>query len=260
MQYKLISIDLDGTLLNDKHEIPQRNIEAIKKAQSQGIHVILSSGRAFLSMKEYIDILGVDFVSCGNGGTVYECKGEPTVLRELFFDMDIIQTILRDVNQYPNVLLCAQNNIFAKQMTDTLKRFSDISRAEPIITSLQDVTTNIVKMLLIGDHEKLVEQKVILDKYRDRASVFFSQDNMLEATSLDINKGSSLKFIANVLNIPLEQTIAIGDNFNDIEMLKAAGLGIAPQNAEDPVKEIADYVTSSSNIECAVADVIDKFF
>jgi hypothetical protein len=102
-------------------------------------------------------------------------------------------------------------------------------------------------------YEKL--KAVLGDKY----DVTYSADVLVEVSPITDNKGEALKFIANYYGIPMEQTVAVGDNLNDLSMILAAGVGVAVSNAAQPLKSMADYVTKLTNDDGAIAEVIEKF-
>ena len=117
------------------------------------------------------------------------------------------------------------------------------------------------KVIIIGDNEELkkVENEVMTTNIKNEMTTFFSADILYEFNPIGIDKGTGLKELSKILNINIEETIAIGDNYNDLSMIKAAGLGVCCVNGENGVKDFADYITKADNNQGAVAEVINKF-
>ena len=120
--------------------------------------------------------------------------------------------------------------------------------------------TNKVLLIELDDKKKLERfQKENLSWSEDKLSSFFSCDEYLEYCPLDTTKGSAISYLCNFLNIPIKNTIAVGDERNDISMLEAAQLGVAVKNAKEEVKSAAELVTENDNNHDAIAEIIEKY-
>ena len=184
MKYKAIALDLDGTLLNSKKEVSNKNKEIIMKAAKAGVKIILASGRPVPGIKK-----------------------------------------------------------IAKQL-----HLEEEAQLDPP-----------VKFLCVGDHKVLrnVEAK-LNEKFNGTVNVFFSEPYFLEIMPQGIEKASSLEILLGSLGIDRKHLIACGDGFNDIPMMRYAGLSVAMANAQDETKEWADFI-APSNDEDGVAVAIEKF-
>jgi Cof subfamily protein (haloacid dehalogenase superfamily) len=116
------------------------------------------------------------------------------------------------------------------------------------------------KILISSDIDTMLNlYKVINTEVGRDCNILFSSKNLLEITSVEATKGQALKFVADRLGIDIKDTIAIGDNYNDIDMIQVAGLGVAIFNAVDDLKSVADYVTKADNNKHAIKEIVDEF-
>ena len=271
MGYKLIVSDLDETLLNDDHLVGQRNHDAILKARKEhGIKFVPATGRGFMQIQPELKELGLndlegEYVISFNGGALSENKGIRVIefkglpfakMKEIFeagLNFDVCQHIYTPDTVYVfnlsdsekkrlaelklEVVYCQENNVDFLKDTPVAK----------ILYQNEDVP------YLMSLEEKL---KPITDGC---VAVSYSSNRYMEFNALGVDKGQGLIDLANKLGIDIKDTIAVGDNYNDISMLKVAGLAVAANNAVDDVKAICDYVTEANNNEGVVAEVIERF-
>ncbi|WP_026909096.1 Cof-type HAD-IIB family hydrolase [Paucisalibacillus globulus] len=279
---KLIAIDLDGTTVNSKKEISKENIEAIKKAQEQGHIVMALSGRAINGIKPELDKYGLNcHIGANNGASLYV---DDNLLHMTFIKSEHYKRISLELEkEFVPFNMSTNNGVFAPRNWD--------ERVEKVISSGAVPKENLqhrhYEMLtrsaekkghnLFDDVEDVVNDEsievqkfliVTLDpKQKERIEQFLSTIEEIGVASStlnidimnkDANKGTALKCMADHYNIPLEDTVAIGDDSNDITMFQMAGLSIAMENASDEVKEYSDVVTFS-NDEHGVAYAIHKY-
>ncbi len=262
-KYKLLAVDLDGTLLNEEKIVTEKNLEAIRKCLDNGIKVVISSGRAMEDMKDYTDIVGIDgYCSAAHGSTIFNAK-EMKIIEETFLENEIAKKVIKEIENIEDIsiLVFTKGLTYTSNMSDYLKLFvSDKTIHIEVIESLELIQDKITKILIRGKRnhlENIKEKMSFLDK---DCKIFFTEENLLEFMSLSVNKGHSLQEISKLYNIPIEETVSVGDNYNDLEMIEAAGVGVAMVNAVDELKEKADYVTKNTNNEDAIAEVINKYF
>lgn len=265
MKYKLMCIDVDGTLVDSNKDLPEENKKAIQEACKAGLNVAIASGRAPASVKEILDDLDIEgYGICLNGA--YIIDGSEEVSRYVFNDEQV--DIIRKVVEKYDV-----RSFFA---TSTL----NITNKEPSGGWLKAIQKSVVKQkeLVVCNNDELKNK---LDNYRDsllKVSIMEEDDDIyhkvreeLENTNIfdvaksdthyidinvkGVNKSKGVKDLAQHLNIDLSEVICIGDNENDIEMIKVGGLGVAMANSCKKLLEICDAVTLSNN-ECGVAKVI----
>lgn len=268
MNYKIIAIDLDGTLLNDNVEILPENKIAIQKAVEKGVHIIISSGRGYKSINNFVkelEIKDLDFYgSAFHGSCVFKISTMEKI-KEFYIDRNIILNIYDEIKNSDDIGVIIYkdgDNFYTMNKNSYVDMYYEkIKYPIKIINSYNDISGDFVKMLFIGNNENLIKYYNKF-KYLDEKNickVFFSASYLLEFMNPFASKGDSLKFICNKLGIDISESIGIGDNYNDIELIRDAGLGVAMKNGVDEAKYIANYVTNNDNNNCGVAEVINKF-
>ncbi|WP_312473277.1 Cof-type HAD-IIB family hydrolase [Neobacillus sp.] len=268
MKYKLICIDMDGTLLNNKFTIPDENIRALKEAMEKGVKIALVTGRPFNIASYFKRFLGDDVLTVGTNGTYYK-YGE--VLYKKTLSADEIETIYNIVEKHKLTAYFKGHNIVLSnekipenhqyKMIDTylndeekMNLFDNCS----LQFTLENHNENICKCIVFSDDTEAVNKAKQELKQYNILEVVSSHVNNFEAMQLGTSKGIAVKSLCDNLNVKPEELICIGDNENDLSMLQFAGLGIAMGNAPEEIKLQADYVTDN-NVNCGVAKALDLF-
>lgn len=265
--YKLIALDIDGTLLNSEKKITNEVFNSIQEAKKSGAKVVLSTGRPLPGVTPLLDELNLnddgDYVICFNGAVVQEVKSKKILsnIEMCHDDFVLINNLAKENNTH--VHINTPTNLIIPEETPSKYTIheSTLNNIDIVSMKEEDINDDITfcKIMIIDEPEKLEEvieniPKDLFDKYTIvRSAPFF-----LEFLNKNANKGTALEALCNTINIPLSKSIAVGDEENDQHMIKMAGLGVAMGNARDSIKEIANYVTCSNN-EHGVAKVIDKF-
>jgi len=263
--YKMIVLDLDGTLMSSKNEILPETKAALIKSQERGIKVVLASGRPTFGMMKTAKELRLDefggFTLSYNGGRIicaqtgdriYDSSLTPEIAHELF-------DLAREFNV--NIMAYEEDHIVTMDDDQWIQKESHINamplkRVEDFKTS---VNFNTVKCLCTGDPETLGDiEKEFQKRLGSRLSVMRSMPFFLEVMPQNINKAYSLQKLGEHLGIDKSEMIACGDGYNDLPMIEFVGLGVAMANAVAEVKEKANYITAS-NDENGIVQVIDKF-
>ena len=268
--YKMMFSDLDETLLVN-HHVPDFNREAIKKAQQQGLKFVPATGRAFNMIQEIIEEIGTkdkegEYSICYNGALIIEHK-DNHVLRFKNLSYEKTNYFYQLAKRYDVCVL-----IFTLDMCYILNPDpSEVERKtiqkapfkviyEDDISFLKD--DHIAKILYERrdmKYLKQIEKEIAKDIEEQQVTASYYSDRYLEINTLGVDKGEALEWLANYLHIDIQDTIAIGDNYNDETMIKAAGLGVAVTCSNDDIKEIADYVTKQDYDQGAVKEVIETF-
>lgn len=272
---KLIALDLDGTLFNSQSQISAHNIDTIKKANEAGAAVVISTGRPYSGLPfEQLKGSGIRFAITTNGSAIYEIESGKCLFEEAM-DEDIILPIL-DFLLTKDIHMDAF--IGGKGYTPVQCVAAGQKLANPPALKHYILNTRVrVDNLPLFIHEnQLKVQKMTLnfypegDIFKDREEVrkYLESNpavttvsggyNNLEFTRADVNKGVGLQKMAQLLDIPVAQTMAVGDTENDLAIIRAAGFGVAMGNATAAVKSAADYITTS-NDEDGVATAIAHF-
>ncbi len=264
--YKLIAIDLDGTLLDDRRNVSDETIAVLREADARGIRVVLCSGRAPTTIKRFYDILGLtgeQYAIGFNGAAVYE-NSKSELLRAIEIRRERAFEILRGIKDFHDcgtILYQYPGKVYFDRLTPFMQDYLDSSRVEHEQGNLFEIVkTDLCKMLWKGTNENLhrleAEIRPILPT---GMNLFYTDDTLLEITEHGATKGGGLEYLCKHLNIPLSQTIGFGDHENDIPLLETAGLGIAMKNAKPAVKATADHITRFDNNNDGVAEAIKQF-
>lgn len=264
--YKLVAIDMDGTLLNSEKKVSQRNRQAIKKAVEKGALVVISTGRGFTGIESYLDDLGLNkegqYALTMNGGAAYNCfTKEP--LTQIGLKGDDLHRVY-ELSKELGVKIQAYtlDECLAQEENEyTEFEREHVGTKVNIIDFCKDIKKDddIMKVLLLEEENILDERiKLIPKEIIEEYNVVKSLPMCLEILNKSCNKGIGLKEMSEKLGISSDEIIAIGDEGNDYEMIEFAGLGIAMGNANPKIKEIANYVTDSNDND-GVAKAIEKF-
>lgn len=265
MSYKLIVTDMDGTLLGSNHQVTDENKLALKKALEKGINVAVATGRMFDSAKSHTSFLGnkMPIISC-NGALIQEAEtGE--VIYSNKMDSNVCLDIINILEKH-NVFYqcCTSDTLMCKYNKEYLEKYKDIhdSMAKEINIVIKDdftkdVLENDILKLIVSEEnngELLEKLKKDISKVAD-LEITSSWFNNIEIMNKDVNKGNAVSHIAKYLGIDKKDIIAFGDNYNDVSMLEYVGMGVAMGNADDFIKEKANYITSI-NDESGVAKAL----
>ena len=270
MKYQLIACDLDETLLNSQHQVCQRNIELIKKAKEKGVKFVPATGRLYQSVQGCLKELGLydeegEYVLSANGGVLTENKNNRILqMKGLSFEK---MKELFDFGKHYDVCIAIYTiqNIYVYHLNENERQRMNNQGIQYIVLEddCLDALKNddIVKVLFeTRDMEYLQSLEPLMqDIVKDEVDVSYSSMRYMELNLTGVNKGQGLHDLARLLNIPIEATIAVGDNFNDMAMLEAAGLSVAAGNAVEEVKALCDYTTKADCNEGVVAELIEKF-
>ena len=264
--YKLIALDMDGTLLTTEKKISEKTKVAIKAAEAKGVKIVLASGRPLLGINRSLEELELlkddDYVLSFNGGLVQNTKTGEIVSKVSLkgSDLKYIYEISRNLNinihafSAKDVLITPKNS----QYTDHEAEINGIDINIKDFNEIED-EEDIIKVMMI-DPQEILDPAIdkLPSEIYEKYSVFKSSPFFLEFTHKEVDKGLGLKRLGEHLGIKREEIIACGDAGNDLSMVKYAGLGVAMANATPEVKEVANYITTS-NDEDGIAKVIEKF-
>ncbi|MBU3112820.1 Cof-type HAD-IIB family hydrolase [Clostridium lacusfryxellense] len=271
MDYKLICIDMDGTLLNDKKTISERNIKAIRLAYDRGVRISVCTGRIFTSAEAFSDLLGVKSpVIAANGAYIRE-KDRDEVIYTSSIGIERCKKLLsvfRKYDIYPHYY--TNERIFTENVEYSSRFYEATNKTLPKDKQIKVVLVEDWDLIFkkyeaeifkaIGIHsnlEKIREAKISIRDMNEFEVVSSHFDNF-EVTGKGVSKGNAVQVLANYYGIDSKQVICIGDSENDLSMIKYAGLGIAMGNADENVKEAAGYITDNNNCD-GVAKAIEKF-
>lgn len=270
MEKKLLFLDLDGTLLNDRKEITPGNRRAIDEALDQGHRIVVASGRPLKSSLNQARQLGLAgegcYVIAYNGGAVYDCSAGETVYRSTL-EPEVLYRVYDEARRRGMYIQTYdREDVVIEPRCDSAnaERYcAAIGLDWRVITDVRrDLSELPVKALLIDyqNREPLEEmERWIRSELPGRADCFFSSRYFLELVSVGVNKGSAVTELCRRLGVDVRHSVAVGDENNDVSMIRAAGVGVAMANGVQEAKDAADYVTERDNNHDGIEEIIRKF-
>lgn len=264
MQVKLVALDLDDTLLDCGLKISPRCVETIKAVREQGVIVTIATGRMFRSALPYAEQLEIDVPlityqgawvkNSLSGEELYYRPVERELARQTF---DFFDRCGVHYHSYFDDTLCMEC------LTEEGQYYARIAGVEPVI--VKDLHEELecrepFKIMGITFNEKMLQdmEMGLKDRFGQKLYITRSKPNFIEVMDPRATKADALQVVAQHYGIDRKSVMAIGDSYNDIDMLEWAGLGVAMGNAYQLVKEAADYVTTS-NEEEGVAEALRRF-
>lgn len=262
MKYKMLAVDMDGTLLTHKKIITKRNFEALKKAQEKGVLTVVSTGRAVAGVDIYDEIVALEnpVILC-NGAEIVKFP-EGNLLFKQAFERNVAEKVISEGTKR-NTTLCIWSNgkLYANVYNDNVRTYEGYSRgrAEILSDMAPVLDAGITKIVWYDEPKNIpVYMKEMKSLLGDTSSCVQTAPEFLEFFDPKVSKATAVEYIASGYGISNDEIICIGDGYNDVEMISLAGLGVAMGNAPDDVKEQADFVTDT-NANDGVALVIEKF-
>lgn len=285
--FKLVAIDLDGTMLNQYGIVTQKTKNSIKKAQENGIEIMIASGRPIDSVKTISKEIGSEnyFIS-GNGSIIYDIKK----------DEIIYENVLKKQKALEIIRICEENSIFynvytekeiiaknlqynvlyyhKENLTKSEEDKTHVNIVEDIYDYIEKTDSKVLKVMICDKHQtifnaimrklKEVEDIEVLEvSHMSRKIIRQGTEEIpieyfyTEISAKNVDKWTALEFLKEKMQISSEEIVAIGDNVNDKKMIEKSGYGIAMGQSAPQIKEIADYVTDS-NVDDGVANALDK--
>ena len=267
MSYKLIALDIDGTLINSSHQLTDGVKKAIKKAKEKGVKIVLCTGRPLKGVEQFLDELNLkeegDYAATFNGALVQDTftKNPVSHLTLKYEDLVDLYNLSLEVGSRSHFYDTKTLYTFNKDVSDYTVLESHLTGAHLNVTTLDEIPKDIsMSKFMMIDHPEILNEciKKIPKKYYEKYTIVRSTPFFLEFLNPKANKGSGISLLANELGIKKDEVICVGDAGNDKHMIEYAGLGVAMGNATEEIKDLADYITLSNN-EDGVAHVINKF-
>lgn len=270
MDYKLVAIDMDGTLLNSNDNVSEKTKKVLNKAIDRGVNIVLSTGRIHRSALHYGHFIGLKspIIAC-NGAIISSYQG-----KEIIYENHIDSNVLKDI-----IEIAESNNMYYhfydlsafyfKKANNEFEKYHKYYEENFVKQGIKvigfnnpmeiiNANSNYYKLVFIeDDSEKLQHLRQELEKKKG-ISVSKSWHNNLEVMKEGVSKGDAVRYLAKMLNIDTEEIVAIGDNENDISMFKVAGLAVAMGNGDDIIKEHANVITDTNDND-GVAKAIEKY-
>jgi Cof subfamily protein (haloacid dehalogenase superfamily) len=271
LKYKLVAMDMDGTLLNSKKEVSDKSKQVLQEASNLGIKLVVCTGRIFTSARFYARLIGTSApIIASNGAYIREKDRDEAIFEEPLKNNELYKIVetIKSYGLHPQ--LFTTDSIFTEKIIHFSKNYarwnesvveSDRVNIEVIKDFNEAIEKNVGKILKVvvmdEDKNKIISLKSEIKERMDVAAIT-SVGNNIEIMSSGISKGSAVSKLAEYYGILAEEVICIGDNENDLSMIEYAGLGIAMGNATEELKKAANYITDTNDSD-GVAKAIEKF-
>ena len=256
MNYKLIAVDLDGTLVRSDQSISLRTIDTLIRAQQAGVKVVVASGRPTFGTTYAADILRLEelggYVMSYNGGEIYDWQTKERLYAQTL-NCEIIPYLSKCAKEHGMAIMTyAGKEVLSEDPNNQYVQFSSMRNRMPIRPTNNFVDAaqkaNVVKCVIVGDPTPLQNLEFIMRKdLEGKAGVFRSEPFFLEIVPSGIDKAKGLEFLLKHIGARREELLSFGDGYNDIPMLHFAGTGVAMGNAHEEIKNAADRITLSND-------------
>lgn len=259
---RMIAIDIDGTLLDDEYRCDPGTIQLLHQLQNEGVQILLCTGRPLRTTLQMAKQLGISsYLITDNGSVVHKMNtNQPLLVRQ--FSLDIFQKMIPVLEQSGLHLdVTSLTGMYALPYSQAIGEMYKKYLAKPtVLSSMSLVEEGIVKATLFADPEKINEAMESLPAQLDHLPVqcFRSGPTFIDVMHIESSKGNALHYLSHHLGIEPKNVMAIGNYYNDVDMIRFAGVGVAMENAPMEVKEAADFVTSSNN-HYGVKKALEKF-
>ena len=250
---QLVLCDMDGTLLMPDHSISSRTLAAVKALQAMGVYFTLASGRPPKAMRDQIKQLGIELPSAAfNGGVLVHADG--SYLQSYPLPYEAVKTTLQILLAQPEVevwVFADDQWILRDPLGPMVPREHAALGFDPLVVTDFEAYSDNASLLIELEHQ-------LQGALGDQAIASRSQAFYLDVTALQANKGDALVTLSGLLEVPLANTLVIGDGGNDPAMFKRAGISVAMGQADGEIRRQADYVTSANDEE-GVAQALERF-
>ena len=278
---KLIASDLDGTMFEKGNVIPETNLKAINDINNSNINFTICTGKTYSLFKNICEDIGTGYGIFGNGNQIINLKTGKEIYRKLLRNEDVLfcintaKKLKLHVHLYTNKEVITEKLLYMDLRNFELtKNDKNIDLEFKIITDIKEYVERenpeILKLVISAEKDLASLKKEFaknrdlqvnlirkVDKYRDE--IIGKEYEYLDIMPAGINKEQALEVLENYLKIDKSEVLAIGDNLNDLEMIKDSGVGIAVANAYDEVKEVANYTTTTTAQNGGFAEAVYKF-
>ncbi len=266
---QLLVLDIDGTIAGTSNQVREPVKQAIRTAQAKGVKVAIATGRMFCSAVRFHQAVGSDLPLLAYQGALIKDVVTQQVHRHWPVSKETAHHLL-DYFEQPelrsllSVHFYINDQLYVRELTPETKIYAERSEVEPIVVGdlRQALTDEPTKVLALSDNTDVIERLFGgLRQHYTPAELYLTKSvaTFFEATNPLVNKGIAVKHLAEeILGLQAENVMTVGDNFNDVEMLEYAGIGVAMGDAPDDVKAIANWVAPSVELDGAAA-AIEEF-
>lgn len=265
--YRLIAIDVDDTILDTGHPVPRKNLDALRRLDTAGVHVVLCSGRPTPNMirtaRSIFDSHRPHYIITYNGAIVREAESEAEISRR-GVSLDVAREIVGYAREHGLMAQYYHDDEFFVETEDPRAHAYTEASGLPhrVVGPLEEfMDQQSPKLLLQGPSDELPGHlETLRARAQGRWNTTISKPTYLEILNPAVDKGRAMLEIADYLEVPHSELVAVGDSVNDMEMLRDAAVGVAVANARPEVKAVADLVTELNGVDGAIAEVAERLF
>lgn len=282
MSIKLVASDLDGTIIDKHNNISKKNFKAIEKIRQKNIEFAICTGKSYSVSKKICEQFNASYGVFGNGTQIIDLKNGKEIKRNILSKQDLLFCVTFAKRNNFHVHLYTENEIISEKLeymdlrnfklksqnsTDSLK----FKIVKDIVSYIENNNLDIFSAVISTEVSELKTFENLLAINKNVFSTFINKrgrykDNIINKdyeyliiSPANINKNEALNFLSSYLNISKSDMMAIGDNVNDLEMVKESGIGVAVKEAYDELKQVAKYVTKTSVTDGAFAEAVERF-
>lgn len=281
MNIKLVASDLDGTIIDRNNNISKKNFDAIDLLHQKNIDFVICTGKSYSVSKNICSQFNAEYGIFGNGTQILNLKTGKEIYRKTVSKQDLLflSTLAKRYNLHIHLytdnevitekleFLDLRNFILKEKNSNTL----EFKVVKNMIDYIENNSPEVFSIVISTDKNSLIDFKHIISINSNICSAYINKRGIYKDLIIDknyeylsispsgVNKNEALKYLSKYLNISNKDILAIGDNVNDLEMVKEAGIGIAVNNSYDDLKQVAQYVTKSNVTEGAFAEAISEF-
>lgn len=260
---KMLAVDIDGTIMNWDLSISGKVKSCLRTLSENGIKVVIATGRMYNSALLIAKEIGINSpIVCYQGALIKDCQTGETI-----YDMSLEETTARKVikdlkkdKEFINIYI--NDKLYVEEETDYISEYAITKKVDyKVVGDFNSIEFKSLNKILVmnKDPEKIIKLvKNLNHNYKDKVFAVKSTPTYCEICNPKATKGNAIKFLANMWNIKQEEIMAAGDQDNDIEMLKAAGVKVAMGNATEELKAVANYITDSIDND-GIVKAVEKF-
>lgn len=279
MDIKLIASDLDGTIIDKDNNVCEDNFRAIKEISNKNIYFVISTGKSFSVSKNICGQFNASYGIFGNGTQIVDLKNEKELLRNVISKQDLLYavTIAKRLNLHIHIYteseIISEELMYMDLRNFIIKSGSTEELKFKLVDDIQDYINNnsidVFSAIFSSENDlkefenimtvnKEISSTLISKRGRYKDYIINKEYEYVNISPKDIDKDIALNFLSDYLNIGKENMMTIGDNVNDLQMIKNAGVGVAVADAYDELKSVANYITTKTAKDGGFAEAIFK--
>ncbi|AWM12786.1 Cof-type HAD-IIB family hydrolase [Flavobacterium sediminis] len=246
---KLIVSDMDGTLLNSKHELDPSFFEIYEKLRTKNIQFIAASGRQYFSIADKFKPILNELTIIAENGSFVKKNGTEILVKAI--NISLLQNVIEHARKTPDtyIVLCGKNGAYIEQDSEQfVNYFKEFYNKYSLVHDLlSDPNDHYFKIALYNPNGAEKHIYPYFEDFKEVLQVKISGEYWVDIMQLQVNKGNAIEFIQKQNHITKDETLVFGDYLNDLEMFEQAGTAVAMQNAHPELKKIASYITDSND-------------